>query len=127
MKTQSIKTRICKKFGNVKNFSRLTGLHYMFIMNVIHGRNSEKSQKEKIELINYFIDNLTVPAFDVEINDHLRDKIRIEILTNFKTFRAFSDQHPEFGACYLSNIKTGKKTKLDHKAVNLLNILKIDF
>ena len=126
MKKFNLTTKINRKFGNVKNFSRLTGLAYMTIMNTIHNRNSGKRRDEHLELIHYFIDNLEVPKMDIDIDDHLRDQIRIAIVTKFGTFANFSQQHPDFGKSYLSQIKTGKKSKLNSKAIELCNILKVD-
>jgi hypothetical protein len=125
MNPKTIKKRIQTKFGNVKNFSRLTGVSYVKITNSISGRYSEPTLTAHLDIINHLVEVTRPEPEPNDIPDGLREIIRVNILTNFGSFRNFIIKHPQFSACFLSAIKTGKKRKMDKKFILLCKVLKI--
>lgn len=122
-----MKQEIKEKFGTIKSFVTASGLNENQMIAYIHNRMSDHKKLEFERLIKSKIDEIA-PGFVPQnvINDNDREKVRLFVVTHYKSIRNFTKIHPEFSLTFISNIVTGRKKTKEKRWFKLLSLIETE-
>lgn len=122
-----MKQEIKEKFGTIKSFVTASGLNENQMIAYIHNRMSDHKKVEFERLIKSKIDEIA-PGFVPQnvINDNDREKVRLFVVTHYKSIRNFTKIHPEFSLTFISNIVTGRKKTKEKRWFKLLSLIETE-
>jgi hypothetical protein len=124
MTVETVKTRIITKFGSLNKFCNVTGLNLANLSNLFRRKDSKQKQQELKDLL-ALANKADVTQTEYEITPEVIEKIRVAIVTKYKTYQAFCNQHG-FSNTWLSALLNGKHKLVSYRVKELLTILKIE-
>lgn len=124
MTVETVKKRIIKKFGSVNKFCNVTGTNFANLSNLFRRKESTQKQSELKKLL-LLVDSSDVTQTENELSAEVIEKIRVAIVTKYKTYQTFCTQHG-FSNTWLSAVLNGKHKLVSNRVKDLCNILKID-
>ncbi len=122
-----MKQEIKTKFGTIKSFIDASGLNSNQMIAYINNRMSDQKKNEFENLIKSKIDQLA-PGFVPQylITDKEREKIRLFVVTHYRSIRSFTKVHPEFSLTFISNIITGRKKTKEKRWFKLIELIEVE-
>jgi|APFre7841882793_1041355.scaffolds.fasta_scaffold00405_5 hypothetical protein len=122
---KSIFEKVKTKCGTVKRFCTLSGLNYYTVTNALNNRLCETKTSWILEQIELELGKLQ-PVQCLEcINTKEREKVRIALVTRWKTMKSFCEAHPGFSQTFVHNVIAGKRKEKDGRYLNLCKALNL--
>lgn len=124
MEIEALKAQIVEKFGSVNRFCNLSGTNYQTLSNLFRQQDSPFRQIKLKELASKVKRTKVKKIIGIDITDELIEKIRVAIVSQYKTYQAFCIQH-SISDTWLSALLNGKHKLVSKRVKNLCVILKI--
>lgn len=116
-----LRDNIKENFGSLSSFSIQTDISYFIVKKIFISLNINKEDFAFIKKT--YEENVDKAEVRGKITTEEAEKIRISIVTHFKTYRAFAKEHPEYDGVYITNVLNQRlklKTKKYNEFINLL-------
>ena len=124
MEIEALKAQIVGKFGSVNRFCNLSGTNYQTLSNLFRQQDSPFRQSKLKELAKKVKRTKVKKIIVIDITDELIEKIRVAIVSQYKTYQEFCGQH-SISDTWLSALLNGKHKLVSKRVKNLCVILKI--
>ncbi len=125
MEVKILKARIVKKFGSVNRFCNISGTNYQTLQNLFRQSDSKFKQIKLKELSGQVTRVKVAPLEGVDITNELLEKIRVAIVTKYKTYQEFCVVN-HVSNTWLSALLNGKHRLVSNRVKSLCDILSIE-
>lgn len=116
-----LKDQIKYHFRSVAAFIRASNLDYRGTLMALKYQDYSRVSYDRINNAykKYKLDN----EYPARIHPNVQQKIRLCILTNFKSYTEFCKKHKDFDVVYISNIVNNRLKLRSSKYVQLIDVL----